>query len=230
MYSDQFFFENKIKEYIINNNLQPNDKFPSERFLVENLGISRSQTRRVLKSLVDQGILSVKKNSGYYLTPRRIIIQLNEQHSYFNPTTENLVRTRFITINEISFNSQVSQILDSNDGIGYELLGLQTTGKTAYGVISSYFTLHDDKEIDQSTFETKSLFEIFSYLGRPIAHMKEEVSSATSTEYEEKLLNLPKNSPLTKHEIYCYDEQGSCILYQIILYPIFEIEFRGWSM
>ncbi len=231
MYTEQLLLENTIKAFIQQNKIEPFSKFPSERTLSDELGVSRLQVRRILQSLVDQGILIVKKNSGYYLAPPKISVLLNSRNSYFNPICNNEKKfTRFITINKLQFNNKIANILDCKQNTGIELIGLQIQNNIPYGVIFSYFGDYENVSNNGNIFIKRNLFDTFALHGNPIAHMTEELSTKNSSKFEEILLNLPPDSKLTKHEIYCYNEQGLCILYQVILYPIFLVEFKGWSL
>jgi DNA-binding FadR family transcriptional regulator len=58
---------NTIKEYILENGLQPGDSLPSEGELASRLGVSRSSVREAVKSLEVLGILEVRAGSGLFV-------------------------------------------------------------------------------------------------------------------------------------------------------------------
>lgn len=62
----------RIKEYILNNNLKPNDKFFTEKELVELLQVSRTVVREALISLQAVGILNVKPGGGVYIAEPKL--------------------------------------------------------------------------------------------------------------------------------------------------------------
>ncbi|MFE3601017.1 GntR family transcriptional regulator [Streptomyces sp. NPDC059142] len=54
-----------IREWLASGELAPGDKLPSERTLVERLGIGRTALRQVLARLVSEGVLEVRGRSSY---------------------------------------------------------------------------------------------------------------------------------------------------------------------
>ena len=57
-----------IKNEIVKGNLTIGDKLPTERFLAENLGISRNSIREAIRTMENIGMLESKQGSGNYLT------------------------------------------------------------------------------------------------------------------------------------------------------------------
>ncbi|WJH36702.1 FadR family transcriptional regulator [Paenibacillus sp. CC-CFT747] len=57
----------RIKAYILERELKEGDKLPSEKQLVESLGVSRTVVREALKSLELLGILRIKTGDGIYV-------------------------------------------------------------------------------------------------------------------------------------------------------------------
>ena len=58
------FVQERIKEYILANNLRPGDKLPTEEQLAETLRISRSAIREAYRSLEALGIVAVQQGMG----------------------------------------------------------------------------------------------------------------------------------------------------------------------
>jgi GntR family transcriptional regulator, transcriptional repressor for pyruvate dehydrogenase complex len=57
----------RIRNYIIDNNLKPGDKLPSEKDLTEALSVSRTVVRESLKSLQAMGMIRIKAGEGIYV-------------------------------------------------------------------------------------------------------------------------------------------------------------------
>lgn len=57
----------RLIKIVINENLKPGDKLPTERELVSRLSISRSSLREAVKTLCAVGALEVKRGSGIYV-------------------------------------------------------------------------------------------------------------------------------------------------------------------
>ncbi|WP_414042729.1 FadR/GntR family transcriptional regulator [Macrococcus sp. EM39E] len=57
-----------INEIIKTKNLTAGDKLPSERYLSENLNISRSSVREALRALEMLGVIETRRGEGTYIT------------------------------------------------------------------------------------------------------------------------------------------------------------------
>lgn len=57
----------RMKKHIVDNHMQPGDKFMSERELTDQLQVSRTVIREALRSLGSLGIVEVKKGGGVYI-------------------------------------------------------------------------------------------------------------------------------------------------------------------
>ena len=57
----------RLKEWIINNNLKPGDRLPTEQKLSEELGVARHTLREGIKRLSQLGIIGSRTGSGMYV-------------------------------------------------------------------------------------------------------------------------------------------------------------------
>ena len=57
----------KIMEHVAEHKLQPGDKIPTEKELVELFGVSRSTVREAICQLQNLGVLSVRQGKGSFL-------------------------------------------------------------------------------------------------------------------------------------------------------------------
>lgn len=57
----------RIKDFILDRELKEGDKLPSEKQLIETLGVSRTVVREALKSLEMLGIIKIKTGDGIYV-------------------------------------------------------------------------------------------------------------------------------------------------------------------
>jgi GntR family transcriptional repressor for pyruvate dehydrogenase complex len=56
-----------VQDWIVEANLAPGDRLPSERELAEQLGVSRPSVRQALKVLTSLGVLEQRHGSGTYI-------------------------------------------------------------------------------------------------------------------------------------------------------------------
>lgn len=76
----------QIKQYIVDQNLSPGDKLPTETQLAEAFGVSRLSVREATKSLEYLGI--VESKSGVGLTVREIDLERVTEHLNFHPSLQ----------------------------------------------------------------------------------------------------------------------------------------------
>ena len=57
-----------VKEKIVNGELSPGDKLPSEQEMVDQLGVSRTSIREAIKILEAIGVIKIRRGNGMYLT------------------------------------------------------------------------------------------------------------------------------------------------------------------
>jgi DNA-binding FadR family transcriptional regulator len=57
----------RVKGYIVDHELKEGDKLPSEKQLIELLGVSRTVVREALKSLETVGLIKIKTGDGIYV-------------------------------------------------------------------------------------------------------------------------------------------------------------------
>lgn len=65
---------NQINQMILDGVLQPGDKLPSERELVEKLGVSRASVREAMSSLESMGIIDIRSGEGTFLNDESTIL------------------------------------------------------------------------------------------------------------------------------------------------------------
>ncbi|GHI01124.1 FadR/GntR family transcriptional regulator [Neobacillus kokaensis] len=89
----------RIKSYIYEHNLKPNDKFFSEKELINKLQVSRTVIREALISLQAVGILQVKSGGGVYVAEPKldpIHTILKHRYSTYGVKIKELMQTREI--------------------------------------------------------------------------------------------------------------------------------------
>lgn len=57
----------RIKNYISDQQCQPGDRLPTEKEIIDMLGVSRTAVREALKSLQSQGIIEIKQGVGIFV-------------------------------------------------------------------------------------------------------------------------------------------------------------------
>ncbi len=60
--------QERVKKYILANNLQPDDPLPTEAQLADQLGVSRAVLREALRSLESLGVIYSRRGAGRYVS------------------------------------------------------------------------------------------------------------------------------------------------------------------
>lgn len=89
---------NQIKKSIMDGELKPGDRLPSERTMTEMFGISRMSLREALKSLSVIGMIEAHPGEGYYISQDydRGLSSLNLMSFYFEDVRFSVLETRMI--------------------------------------------------------------------------------------------------------------------------------------
>jgi len=119
----------RIKSYISENKCQPGDRLPTEKEIIETLGVSRTIVREALKTLQSQGIIEIKQGLGIFVKEIKIQSILRK----ISP---------FLTIDKKKF----KEVIDTR--IILEL-----------GAISLAIEHYDTEKLEQMSFWNEALLE-----------------------------------------------------------------------
>ena len=228
MITKDLILEHQLKQYIQEQNLRPGDRLPSERDLSEHFGVQRLTLRSSLQRLKNEGILTVKKSSGYYIADKRIFISLGKDISHFDTRQFRSCRTLLLNILETEFDNSVMNKFPFSDNTGFRVIGLQTKEQSPYGIITSLIPSSCVESLDFQDLQDQTLFELYHRHHQDITHGQEHISSFKASETEHTLLGVPVHSPMVFHRVYGYNQNGQCVLIQNILYIQEKVEFGGW--
>ncbi|KKI89583.1 hypothetical protein WQ54_24800 [Bacillus sp. SA1-12] len=129
----------RIKSYIFEEKFKPNDKFLSERELVEQLQVSRTVVREALISLQTVGILHVKPGGGVYIavpTLDSISTILKHHYDTYGVKIKELLETREIIelgalnlIIEKQIDVDIDSLIDINESYYQTIIEKQDAKK-----------------------------------------------------------------------------------------------------
>jgi len=71
-----------IEGYIIDNDLQPDDRLPSERDMCAMWDLNRTTLRNAIQRLVDTGVLYCKMGSGTYVAKPKLVRNLQDVYGF----------------------------------------------------------------------------------------------------------------------------------------------------
>ena len=228
MMTMDLILEDQIKQYMKEENLKPGDRLPGERFLCDYFGIQRPTLRASLQRLKNEGVLSVRKNSGYYVAGARICIRLGSPASRFNTRQTESCCTQLLNVLETEFDSSVMNKFPYGDNSGYSVLGLQTGNFIPYGMITSLVPAAMIPGLTIPELRGRTLFDVYRSRGQEIVAGQERIGCHSAEAAEAALLGLETGESMVSHSVYGYNERGQCVLIQKISYIQDRVEFGGW--
>lgn len=228
MITMDLILEEQIKEYMKEQNLKPGSRLPGERYLGEYFGVQRLTLRTSLQRLKNEGILYVKKNSGYYVAEPRIRIRLGTLDSRFDTRQTQRCCTQLLNVLETEFDSSLMNKFPFSDPTGYTILGLQTQNFVPYGMIKSLVPAACVPTLSPLVLKNQSLYDIYHTHGQEIVMCQEQIGCHRASETESTLLGIPQDTFMASHSIYGYNDKDQCILIQKITYIQDRVEFGGW--
>lgn len=94
--------QDAIRNYIVDNNMQPGDMLPPENDLARQLGVSRNSVREAVRSLESLGVVETRRGSGLYVRDFSL-----------EPILENLPYRLLTDLRELSDLLQVRRVLET---------------------------------------------------------------------------------------------------------------------
>lgn len=107
----------EIKQYIIDNKLQPGDKLPTEMEMCKMMGVSRNVLREALKSLQMMGIITSVPGSGNIIMEFSFDVIFENIMHYLVPDTDELIieMRQIRAVLEVAFFKEAYDSLNSED-------------------------------------------------------------------------------------------------------------------
>lgn len=94
--------QDAIRQYVIDNHLQPGDPLPAETELCRQLNVSRTSVREAIKALESIGLLETRRGSGVFIRPFSL-----------EPLLENLSFGMLSELNELDELLEIREVLET---------------------------------------------------------------------------------------------------------------------
>jgi GntR family transcriptional regulator len=179
--------------------LNPGDKIPSERELVELFKVSRMTVRHAIDQLVNDGILVRMVGKGTYVSSERLSTSLNILKSF----SEDIIASghrpsaKLIGIERTVASESIASILriaKSQEVIKVERLRLVDDLEMA--ITTSFFPVSRALPIDELDFSATSIYNQIESLGLRIEKAEETVTAQAADRRTAGFLRVKENSPL----------------------------------
>lgn len=207
----------KIEYYIINNNLVPHAKIPSERDLCELWSFNRTTLRSAIQRLIVEGKLYQKKGSGTYVAKPKIIRNLQDLRALSSLVEENgqTLTNRVLSVDIIESNKQITRKLHLPLGHKvYVLTRLRYIDGEPVTIESCFMDYERFPNLDEHDFSEESLYSVMEKdYNIQIMKGEERIGIAYATNYEAELLGLKATQAVFYLTGVVCDAQGEPVEY-----------------
>lgn len=218
-----------IECFIMENNLKPDDKLPSERSLCESSGASRTLVRAAINQLIQEGVLYSRIGSGTFIKRPKVCRQL-QNYIPFKTTVENEGRkfsTSVLSFQKIESNKNIARHLHLTLGYPvYELRRLRFIDDDPFMIDVSYIDAKRFEKLNEYDFSKKSLYKVLEQVYHTRIHKGQEKTSITfASRFESSVLSIKEGEALFYISGLARDENDSPVEYAKVVVKKDQVKF-----
>lgn len=207
----------KIECYIIENQMKPHEKLPSERDMCKMWDLNRSTLRSAIHRLVVEGILYNKLGSGTYVAPPKLVRNLQDVKSFTQVVEESgkTLFTNVISLKKIECTKQISKKLYLPLGHKIiELVRVRGVDEVPVLIETSYMDEEKCQGLETYDLSDKSLYAILEEnFGHHLIGGYETLSITYTDANEARLLGIQEGDPVIYQTGVVSDENNEPIEY-----------------
>jgi GntR family transcriptional regulator len=212
--------------------LQPGDRLPSERWLCDELGVSRATVRRAIEELVTDGLVE-GRGRGSFVTGDALVEPPNTLMSL-----SELGRSRGLEASSDVLAAELRPAtIDEAEAFGiapgaevFELQRLRMLDGLPISLDNNRVPLRRAPAVAALDFATASLYEALERGGRPLARADYEVEARVAESPEAELLGLTRGAPVLFTTTVAIDEEGLVVDIGRTLYRADRYRFQATLM
>lgn len=204
----------EIKYMLTEQNYQPGDKLPSERELAEYFQVQRLTIRSALNQLLQDGIIISRPRSGYYVAPRKIILQTQDYSmNYISTTTGRLLERLLYDFRKLKPDLYLaSKMLLSTETFIYKIVTIHTENGVPVCISHAHIPEYVYPNLTLPLVKSESLYNLFTRNQQvSIAKSNQKITIIYADETQAELLKITPGSPLIKYKGLMYDTQGRLV-------------------
>jgi len=199
---------------------------PSERELVETLGISRMTVRQALNQLVSEGVLYREKGRGTFVS--RSKLEQRNIMSFSEMVLEKGLEpaTKVLYFNLGKSSQEIIELLDLNENDSvYNIKRLRLAGNIPIGIEENYIPEKYCPDLDKHDL-TSSLYKLLKdkYM-LSISYVDNMIEASKPTKKEKELLKITDSKPVLRIAGVNYSEAGAKLLYEKSVYRSDEYKY-----
>ncbi|WP_281382815.1 GntR family transcriptional regulator [Actinomadura verrucosospora] len=200
--------------------LEPGDALPSERRLVEDLGVSRPTLRQAVDGLVAEGLLERRHGSGTYVAEPRIAVPLT-----MTSFTEDMIRRgmkpggRVLSFRTETAGARIGRRLALSPAEEvFTIRRLRLADGATMAIETLYLPRALMPGLRRDVLEGRSFYDLLRGAGIVIASGTETIEPTVVTAEEAAELDVPVHTPAFLFERVTRDEDGRPLEYVRSLY------------
>ncbi|PKM50498.1 MAG: GntR family transcriptional regulator [Firmicutes bacterium HGW-Firmicutes-7] len=207
----------KIECYIIEHQMQPHQKLPSERDMCKMWEFNRSTLRSAIHRLLAEGVLYNKMGSGTFVAAPKLVRNLQDVKSFTQVVEEagkNLY-ARVVSLKTIESTKQISKKLYLPLGHKIiELVRVRGVDEVPILIETSYIDAEKCQGIENYDFSVNSLYGILEEeFGLRLVRGYEKLSITYTDANEATLLGIEEGAPVIYQTGVVNDENNEPIEY-----------------
>jgi GntR family transcriptional regulator len=220
----------EIERQIQEERLKEGDRLPSERQLAESFGVQRDTVRCALEVLLKKGELVKVPRQGYYVAPRKIVLNIRDFSSVRKDVAGigKKYKATVLGFERVSLDSEHSEVAGLPEGtICYQVLRLRSDDDKPISVEKSYLPADHAPGLTKADVISKPSSSILKQkYGINLGSAQQKITQVYAAELEAALLKISKNEPLIRYEGIVYDKRGRVVEFFDNFIKIDCVEFR----
>lgn len=206
-----------LEGFLVEYGLEPGNRLPSERFLSQHWGLSRSTLRGALALMEENGTLCSRPGAGTFVAPAKYTRSLQGLLSMSQAAAEQgrTVATRLLQLERTECDKHLARRFGQLLGFPlYKIVRLRSVDGEPVMVETSYIPAHQVPGLEELDLENHSLFAILEDKYGIIPWQgSEKIGITYATEEEAELMGVAPESPLFWIISTTYDQDGQLMEY-----------------
>lgn len=208
----------KIEEYMIEKNLQPHDRLPSERFFSQMFGVNRQTVRTALKRLKNEHHLYTLPGKGNFVSPPKYKEETELLASFSEGwKSEGKTSSKVIEFSLIDASLSVSTNLQIEFGEKvYKLERARCINDEYITIEISFIPEKYCKDLHRFDFSKDSLYDVLENIyGYHLSYIEEKIAITALKEEDAELLGCETGADAFYIKGFTFDDKKRIIEYCI---------------
>lgn len=201
----------QIECYILQNDLAPHSKLPSERDMCSMWQMNRTTLRSAIRRLIVEGKVYHRKGAGTFVAPPKLERTLQDVKSFTDQVLQNYrsMQTRPLDVRTAAAPRSVERKLGlAEQSPVFQLRRLRCINGQPVTIEANYLDSAICPGIEQHDFSDESFCNVLAHYGITVDHGHQTIGITYATEGESELLEVPVGAPLFYVSGISFDSQN----------------------